>query len=110
MVYPYLELHILFYSNGLAIWSGFPDTTHLKKIMADNTHTMGINESCLLKTESQSVSVRLTVMSLTVGLTLHLPLHGSAVLPQSQSDTVIYDDLHSQIESFLLNIIGAYTM
>ena len=23
MVYPYLELHILFYSNGLAIWSGF---------------------------------------------------------------------------------------
>ena len=26
MVYPYLELHILFYSNGLAIWSGFPDT------------------------------------------------------------------------------------
>ena len=22
MVYPYLELHILFYSNGLAIWSG----------------------------------------------------------------------------------------
>ena len=34
MVYPYLELHILFYSNGLAIWSGFPDITHIKKIMA----------------------------------------------------------------------------
>ena len=31
MVYPYLELQILFYSNGLAIWSGFPDITHLKK-------------------------------------------------------------------------------
>ena len=36
MVYPYLELHILFYSNGLAIWSGFQDMTHIKKIMADN--------------------------------------------------------------------------
>ena len=35
-VYPYLELHILFYSNGLAIWSGFPDITHIKKVMADN--------------------------------------------------------------------------
>ena len=31
MAYPYLELHILFYSNGLAIWSGFPDITHIKK-------------------------------------------------------------------------------
>ena len=29
--YPYLKLHILFYSNGLAIWSGFPDITHIKK-------------------------------------------------------------------------------
>ena len=36
MVYPYRELHILFYSNGLAIWSGFPDITHITKIMADN--------------------------------------------------------------------------
>ena len=32
IVYPYLELHILFYSNGLAIWSGFPDITHIKKL------------------------------------------------------------------------------
>ena len=31
MVYLHLELHILFYSNGLAIWSGFPDITHIKK-------------------------------------------------------------------------------
>ena len=38
MVYPYLELHILFYSNGLAIWSGFPDIMHIKKLMADNRH------------------------------------------------------------------------
>ena len=30
MVYPYLKLHILFNSNGLAIWSGFPDITHIK--------------------------------------------------------------------------------
>ena len=36
MVYPYLELHILFYSNGLAIWSSFQDITRIKKIMADN--------------------------------------------------------------------------
>ena len=36
MVYPYLELHILFYSNGLAIWSDFPDIMHIKKLMADN--------------------------------------------------------------------------
>ena len=36
MVYPYRKLHILFYSNGLAIWSGFPDITHITKIMADN--------------------------------------------------------------------------
>ena len=36
MVYPYLELHILFYSNGSAIWSGFPDITYIKKIIADN--------------------------------------------------------------------------
>ena len=33
MVYHYLELHILFYRNGLAVWSGFPDITHLKKII-----------------------------------------------------------------------------
>ena len=36
MVYPYLKLHNLFYSNGLAIWTGFPDITHIKKIMVDN--------------------------------------------------------------------------
>ena len=36
MVYPYLKLHILFNSNGLAIWSGFPDITHNKKIMSGN--------------------------------------------------------------------------
>ena len=30
MAYPYLEQHIMFYSNGLAIWSGFPDITHIK--------------------------------------------------------------------------------
>ena len=35
MVYLYLKLHILFYSNGLTIWSGFPDITHIKKIIAD---------------------------------------------------------------------------
>ena len=30
--YPSLKLHILFYSNGLAIWKGFPDTCirHIK--------------------------------------------------------------------------------
>ena len=33
MVYPYLKLHILFYSNGLAILSGFPDITHIRKII-----------------------------------------------------------------------------
>ena len=31
MVYPYLELRILFYSDGLAIWSSFLDITHIKK-------------------------------------------------------------------------------
>ena len=36
MVYLYLKLHIWFYSIGLAIWSGFPDNTHIKKMMADN--------------------------------------------------------------------------
>ena len=36
MVYPYLKLHILFNSNGLASWSGFPDITHIKKIMASS--------------------------------------------------------------------------
>ena len=36
IVYPYLELHILFYSNGLAIWSGFPDIMHIKKLMEKN--------------------------------------------------------------------------
>ena len=37
-VYPNLKLHILFNNNGLHvdIWSGFPDITHIKKIMADN--------------------------------------------------------------------------
>ena len=24
-----LKLHILFYSNGLAVWHGFPDITHI---------------------------------------------------------------------------------
>ena len=32
MVYAYLKLHILFNSNGLALWSGFPDITHNKKL------------------------------------------------------------------------------
>ena len=36
MVYQYLKLHILFNSNGPAIWSGFPYITHITKIMADN--------------------------------------------------------------------------
>ena len=36
MVYPYLKLHNLFNSNGLDIWSGFPDITHIEKKMADN--------------------------------------------------------------------------
>ena len=31
MVYPYLKLHILFNGNGLAIWSSFPDISHIKK-------------------------------------------------------------------------------
>ena len=35
MVYPYVKLHILFDSNGLAIWSGFLDITHIIKIIAD---------------------------------------------------------------------------
>ena len=26
--YPFLKPHILFYSNGLAIWHNLPDTTH----------------------------------------------------------------------------------
>ena len=34
IVYPYLELHILFYCNGLAIWSAFSDISHIKKKMA----------------------------------------------------------------------------
>ena len=33
--YPSLKRHILFYRNGLAIWHGFPDTTH---IMDNNGH------------------------------------------------------------------------
>ena len=32
MVYPYLKLHILFNSYGLAIWPGSPDITHINKI------------------------------------------------------------------------------
>ena len=30
MAYPHLKPHILFYSNGLAIWYDFPDITHIK--------------------------------------------------------------------------------
>ena len=38
IVYPYLKLHILFNSNGLAVWFGFPHITHtcITKIMPDN--------------------------------------------------------------------------
>ena len=35
MVYPDLKLNILFDSKGLAIWSGFAEITHIKK-MSDN--------------------------------------------------------------------------
>ena len=28
--YPSLKPHILFYSNGLAIWHGLPDIRHIK--------------------------------------------------------------------------------
>ena len=38
MVYHYLKLHILLNSNSLAILSGFPDITHITKIMAHNGH------------------------------------------------------------------------
>ena len=31
IVYPYLKVHVLFNSNGLAIWSGFLDITHIQK-------------------------------------------------------------------------------
>ena len=41
MVYPYLKLHILFNSNGRAIWSGVLDITHIKKIMANNQPLFG---------------------------------------------------------------------
>ena len=34
--YSYQKRHILLHSNGQAIWSGFPDITQIKKIMADN--------------------------------------------------------------------------
>ena len=30
MVYPYLKLHILFNSNGLALWHSFPVITHIE--------------------------------------------------------------------------------
>ena len=56
MVYPYLELHILFYSNGLAIWSGSPDITHIKKIMSDNilsAMTWFLSESCQISNSSE---------------------------------------------------------
>ena len=29
-VYPSLKPHILYHSNGLAIWHGFPDNKHIK--------------------------------------------------------------------------------
>ena len=46
MVYPYLEQNILFYSNGLAIWSGFPDMTHIKKIMTgSDEQTSGLTDA-----------------------------------------------------------------
>ena len=35
-IYPYMKLHILFNRNVLAIWSGFPDISHTKKIMTNN--------------------------------------------------------------------------
>ena len=69
--------------------------------------SMAIHESCRLnlcvsETDSDNVSDSRAIITLTVT--------GSAVLPQSQSDTVTYDDLHSQIESFLVNIIGVYSL
>ena len=30
LIYPSLKLHILFYSNDLAIWHGLPDIRHIK--------------------------------------------------------------------------------
>ena len=38
MVYPHLKLYILFNSNGLAIWSDFPDIMHIEKLMAIMSH------------------------------------------------------------------------
>ena len=29
---------VQYYNNGLAIWSGLPDITHITKIIADNRH------------------------------------------------------------------------
>ena len=31
-IYPSLKQHILFYSNGLAIWHGLPDIRHIIKV------------------------------------------------------------------------------
>ena len=58
-LYPYLKLHILFNSNDLAIWSGFPDITHIKKIMADyrplffGYHDLVLSESCPISNSSK---------------------------------------------------------
>ena len=58
MVHPYLKLHILLDSNGLAMWSGFPDITHITKIMADNlpflaAMTYFLSESCPISNSSE---------------------------------------------------------
>ena len=42
--YPSLKPHILFSSNGLAIWHGFPDITHLKNIAADSRRDLLISK------------------------------------------------------------------
>ena len=53
MVYPYLKLHILFDGNGLTIWSGFPDITHIKKKMAVlGAMTYFLSESCPISNSS----------------------------------------------------------
>ena len=58
MAYPYLKLHILFNSNGLAIWSGFPDIAHIRKNKTTypaGTATWNISDCATWKTSGKQV-------------------------------------------------------
>ena len=71
MVYPLLKLHILFNSNGQAIWSGFPDIKTTRVSMTQK-HSSDAKQVIVLKVADRLT--RLIILLCKIKRTKHMHL------------------------------------